>query len=255
MRLRAGPSAGRPLTNEAPSLLHARALNCPVSGAAFVKMQRTDRVRTLCGVRTDGTVACWGPSEFGQTDAPTGTFLSVSADRYFTCGVKTDGTLACWGTNEFGETAEFAGSGFVSVSNAGDPLCGLRNDGTIACSGHSSGVDVPSGTFIAISKYCRVNSDGQAICSFLGGEPPEGRFTSIADSGRHACGIRSGGTVACWGLSNERQTTAPAGEFTSISVGNAHSCALGSNGGVVCWGSNHDGQTTAPAGSFSSDRP
>ena len=28
-----------------------------------------------CGIRTDGTVACWGDDYFGQASPPAGTFL------------------------------------------------------------------------------------------------------------------------------------------------------------------------------------
>ena len=51
-----------------------------------------------CGVKTDGTVACWGYDSAGDTIPPSGTFSQVSAGPDHTCGVKTDGTVACWGS-------------------------------------------------------------------------------------------------------------------------------------------------------------
>ena len=56
-----------------------------------------------CGVKTDGTVACWGRNDLGQATPPGGTFTQVSAGGYHTCGVKTDGTVACWGDNFSGQ--------------------------------------------------------------------------------------------------------------------------------------------------------
>ncbi len=50
-----------------------------------------------CGLRTDGTLACWGCNDYGQAAPPAGTFSQVSAGGYHTCGLQTDGTLACWG--------------------------------------------------------------------------------------------------------------------------------------------------------------
>jgi alpha-tubulin suppressor-like RCC1 family protein len=51
----------------------------------------------ICGVKTDGTIACWGDT-YGAPDTPppAGTFTSVSVGYRFACGVKTDGTIACW---------------------------------------------------------------------------------------------------------------------------------------------------------------
>jgi alpha-tubulin suppressor-like RCC1 family protein len=50
-----------------------------------------------CGLRTDGTVACWGANNSAQSTPPSGTFSQVSAGHFYTCGVKTDGTVAGWG--------------------------------------------------------------------------------------------------------------------------------------------------------------
>ena len=48
-----------------------------------------------CGVKADGSVACWGYNTYGQSNAPAGAFLSVSAGLYHSCGVKADGSVAC----------------------------------------------------------------------------------------------------------------------------------------------------------------
>src|SRR5438046_2331149 len=51
-----------------------------------------------CGIRSDGTVACWGSNIYGQSTPPAGMFTQVSAGQNFTCGIRSDGTTACWGT-------------------------------------------------------------------------------------------------------------------------------------------------------------
>ena len=63
-----------------------------------------------CGVKTDGTVACWGDNTYGQATPPAGTFTAVSAGRFHTCGVKTDATVACWGRNGNGQSTPPAGT-------------------------------------------------------------------------------------------------------------------------------------------------
>jgi alpha-tubulin suppressor-like RCC1 family protein len=96
-----------------------------------------------CGVKTDGTVACWGSNnEFasdkvvGQAEPPGGTFTSVSAGDCYTCGVKTDGTVACWGENDYGQATPPTGI-FISVSAGGAHACGVKTDGTVACWGYN----------------------------------------------------------------------------------------------------------------------
>ena len=58
-----------------------------------------------CGVRTNGSLACWGDDDYGQGAPPEGQFASVSAGDWHTCGVRTDGSVACWGIQARGLTA------------------------------------------------------------------------------------------------------------------------------------------------------
>ena len=56
-----------------------------------------------CGLKTDGSIACWGENASGQATPPTGTFMYLSVGAASACGVRTDGTLACWGDNSLGK--------------------------------------------------------------------------------------------------------------------------------------------------------
>ena len=47
--------------------------NKPVFASISTKLKHT------CGVRTDGSVACWGWDKYGQSTAPSGKFFTVSA--------------------------------------------------------------------------------------------------------------------------------------------------------------------------------
>ncbi len=118
-----------------------------------------------CGVRTDGTVACWGDNTYGQATPPAGTFTAVSAGHFHTCGVKTDGTVACWGRNGNGQSTPPAGT-FTSISAGGFHTCGIRTDGTLACWGsqHFGKSTPPAGTFTAVSAgdgHSCADQDGQ----------------------------------------------------------------------------------------------
>ena len=51
-------------------------------------------------------------------------------------------------------------------------------------------------------------------------------------------GLRSDGSVTCWGDNWAGQATPPGGSFTQVSAGGGHSCGLRSDGSVICWGIN-----------------
>jgi hypothetical protein len=54
----------------------------------------------VCGIRADGTVACWGSNSDGQAAPPEGGFHQISAGPLQTCGIRADDTLACWGRSD-----------------------------------------------------------------------------------------------------------------------------------------------------------
>ena len=87
-----------------------------------------------CGVRTDGTVVCWGADADGQATPPQGTFTQVSAGGFHTCGVQTQGTVACWGNDEIGQATPPGGT-FTQVSAGNSHTCGVQTDGAVACWG------------------------------------------------------------------------------------------------------------------------
>ena len=101
-----------------------------------------------CGLRTDGTLACWGVNSYGQATPPAGTFSQVSAGGAHTCGIQTGGTLACWGRNNYGQATPPAGT-YVQVSAGYLHTCGLQTDGTLACWGYNNSgrATPPAGTF------------------------------------------------------------------------------------------------------------
>ena len=68
---------------------------------------------------------------------PAGSFVSVSAGSYHTCGVRSNGSAACWGNNRVGQATPHAGS-FVSVSAGGATTCGVRSNGSVVCWGSDS---------------------------------------------------------------------------------------------------------------------
>ena len=176
-----------------------------------------------CGLRTEGTVVCWGNNDTGQADAPDGQFDAVAAGSEHTCALRTEGTVVCWGNNYAGQAEDPDGQ-FSAVSAGGWHSCGLRTDSTVVCWG--------------------ADWDGQAAA-------PSGRFSTVAAGDRHSCGLRTDATVECWGADGDGQATAPGGSFSSVSAGRSHSCGVRADATVECWGADRDGRTTAPHGQFS----
>jgi len=67
---------------------------------AFAYKQITVGGSHSCGLKNDGSAACWGRNNYGQTIIPVGTFTQLSAGKYHTCGLKSDGSATCWGAGK-----------------------------------------------------------------------------------------------------------------------------------------------------------
>ena len=208
-----------------------------------------------CGVRTDGSLACWGHNHLGQALPPQGEFASVSAGYSHTCGVRDDGSVACWGSNGDGQASAPAGT-FSSVSAGLFHTCGVRDNGSVACWGDNDYGEAspPQGEFLSVSAgglhTCGVRDNGSVACWGLDelGEasPLQGEFATVSAGRNHTCGVMYDGSVECWGNNDDGRTWPPAGEFASVSAGHRHTCGMRADGSVACWGYNHDGQASPP---------
>ena len=212
-----------------------------------------------CGVRTDGSVICWGDDHFGKSFAPSGAFVAVSAGDSHTCGVKTDGSVACWGNDEFGMSTAPSGA-FASVSAGAGHTCGVRIDGSVACWGSDDfGRATPaSGAFASVSAgfghTCGVRTDGSVACwgndSLGQSTAPSGAFASVSTGIDHTCAVKTDGSVACWGNNSRGEATPASGAFVSVSAGAGHTCGVRTDGAVACWGSDDFGRATPASGAF-----
>ena len=213
-----------------------------------------------CGLRSDGTITCWGDNGSGQAEAPGGVFSAVSAGSGYSCGLRSDGTITCWGDNRDGR-AEAPGGAFSAVSAGSNHSCGLRSDGTITCWGYNGDgrAEAPGGVFSAVSAggwhSCGLRSDGTITCWGYNGsgqaEAPGGVFSAVSAGWAHSCGLRSDGTITCWGDNRDGRAEAPGGVFSAVSASGEHSCGLRADGTITCWGNNRDGRAEAPGGVFS----
>ena len=220
-----------------------------------------------CASRTDGTTVCWGRTpgamppggygidELGEVyavyavrDAGIVTYIAVGESN--SCQwqmAPQEAHKFCWG-NPDAEVPESGGPTYRSVSAGDLYTCAVSTDGEAVCWGSSQSPEgslwggSPSGTRMPPDLRRRANN------------PPEGEFLDIAAGRFHACGLRAGGSVVCWGSSGKGQATSPGGEFAAISAGEYHTCGLRPGGAAVCWGEIYyrGVSSGAPEGAFAS---
>ena len=70
----------------------------PVGGSGGFT-QISSGANHACGLRANGSIACWGSNVFGQATPPTtGVFTSISSGDAHTCALRNDGAVVCWGS-------------------------------------------------------------------------------------------------------------------------------------------------------------
>ena len=172
-----------------------------------------------CAVRADDTITCWGNNNAGQVDAPPERFRAVTAGSASSCGLHVYSRARCWGSRE-GTPLER----LESVDAGADHACGVLIDGTAACWGDSHG------------QMHAFGEDPSGYEPHIRDVPPW-LFESVTVDRDHACGVRPGGAVECWGDNSVRQLAAPAWPFTGIDASYLHTCGLRADAAmVVCWG-------------------
>jgi alpha-tubulin suppressor-like RCC1 family protein len=230
-----------------------------------------------CGLRTDGSLWCWGDNGGGQlgdgTTDDRRTPVRIGADTDWadidmngtTCGLRTTGALWCWGSDHGGiaggqaETAQTAparvgtSSSWTSVTAGYSDICAVDSRHDLWCwsSGPADRPDTPV----------------PAPAGFGPQRVGAGLSWSDVTLGRgHTCALRTNGEIWCWGDNDAGEvgdgTTArvvqPAHvnadlSWSAITAGGDRTCALTTAGALWCWGANGygqlgDGTTSPPAG-------
>ena len=209
----------------------------------------------------------------GETEGLDEGFTSVSVGLAFLCGLRTDGTIDCWGSDWHGQISNVPEGKFTQLDAGGEHACALRTNGTIECWGDRTAmpgggiaVTPPAGEFSSVSAgfgfVCGLRSDHTVVCwpGFIEqndqSQGPIGDFESVSASLRQACGIRTDGTVACWAhpwsFSNGQWHTSsynrpadvidfpsPSGRYSQVPKSSSHACALRTDGVIECWGANY----------------
>jgi hypothetical protein len=153
-------------------------------------------------LKNDGTLASWGPSNYGVPAGLTGV-MAISAGGDQGLALKNDGTVVAWGGNSYGESTIPPGLMGVTAIAAGlGQSLALKNDGTVVGWG--------------------LNSYGQAtVPAGLTG------ITAIA-AGTDSLALKNDRTVVAWGPNYYGGATIPSGltGVTAIATGIDLSFAL-----------------------------
>ncbi len=201
-----------------------------------IRLRRFGTTGVTCGIDYDYAAVCWRAVEGGFEFLPTpgGEFTSVTGESRTKCAVRRDdGGVECW--NRLNGEARPAPEGeFSDIWLLGGRGCGVRPGGELDCWWLGAGLPPPpDGRFKAVSVsdsfwVCGVRVDGGVDCwpdlsNRAGAEwsPPEGEFTKVSVSRRHACGLRPDGGIECWGgvYPAHGKLDTPEGEFASVSAG------------------------------------
>lgn len=237
-------------------------------GHRFVRLAASLWQGVTCGLKTDGSLWCWGigfggaagPAASAEpapwTQASTVALHRITLGEAHACGLDEAGQAWCWGRNVFGEL----GTGSDSSAAVPAPVAGGRVYTEIAAG--------PMHT-------CALDATGQAWCwGFAavgdGGSMSEPRrvpaavagnlaFVQIASGQGRSCGLTAAGAAWCWGdggtgglgdgasLQRAAPVAVTGGQaFASLGVGGMATCGVTAGGQAWCWGWNETGALGVP---------
>ena len=223
-----------------------------------------------CGLRTGGTVRCWGLNNANQASPPVDTkFTAISAGQLFTCGLRLQiQTIQCWGQGMAPPDGEF--KALTVDDNHG---CAIKTDGLADCwvfhpSSSTAKAEAPANVRFADIAASAIHScgltdawaslrsvkcwgDDEAAHGFSGGgqvsdRPRDRGFLEVAADSEYACAIRTNRTIICWGGDDirgdptGRTTPPPSDEFRDVAPGHQHACGIRVDGSIACWGQDTD---------------
>lgn len=218
-----------------------------------------------CGVRTDGTLWCWGHNGHGKLglgdsddrDSPQQVgdhegWTRVDNGFSHSCAIRDDGTLWCWGQGLHGrlglgddednkDTPQRVGSDddWADVATGNSTTCGLRSDGTLWCWGGNSAGVLGIGESSSKSTPQQVGDDSD--------------WKAPIEVFQHVCARRDGDELWCWGNNHlgrlgigdtdNRDTPHQVSEdanWSDVAIGRDHTCGIQEDATLWCWGYGHD---------------
>jgi alpha-tubulin suppressor-like RCC1 family protein len=124
-------------------------------------------------LKSDGSVAVWGNTSFGQQNIPAGlsNVIGIAAGGGHCLALKDDGTVAAWG-GRFGSATNVPPglAGVVAIAGGSDHSLALRRDGTVVAwgLGNSGQTNVPAG----LSNVVMIAAGATCSLALVGNAPP-----------------------------------------------------------------------------------
>jgi alpha-tubulin suppressor-like RCC1 family protein len=235
----------------------ALATTSGTSGIPF--LQVAAGTQSTCGVRTDGSLWCWGDNTYGQlrlsgsssrltpSQLLGASSQHVACGQTHCCGLRTDGTLSCWGYNgsgqlgstpvaQPGQQVDVAGA-WLEVATGSYQSCGIKSDFTLWCWGDNTNGQLGNGGADTAGQPTQVAGDG---------------WKQVSSGYLHTCAVKQGGTLWCWGLNANLQlgdaqyhpspSQVAGSDWLQVATGLYHTCATRTDGSLLCWGGNISGQ-------------
>ncbi len=228
-----------------------------------------------CATKTGGSLWCWGLNQDGKAGLGAVTQVlvptRVGADSDWSgiksfwnhsCGIRNSQQLWCFGANDDGQLGDGAradqrtpirigaDADWLQVAGGGVHSCAAKVNGEVYCWGDNWYSQLGLG-FSGGNK----NSPVQEAASGENWEKVEGGAGRLQSNYGHNCGIKSDGSLSCFGDNSfgelglgdtlKQQIPLQVGadlNWIDLVGGGGHFCALKNNDSLWCWGDNGSGQ-------------
>ncbi len=213
-----GSASAVPPSNPTAHPMQRKMLAPPVVAVVIPALDLTSLAlggNTTCGLRRDGSIACWGalaidatPSIPGKKTPPWPTpkpklvaglksVTTVALGGDHSCALLQDGSATCWGDNEKGQLGDGSAAkkhppakvkglaDVVEMALGHDHTCARLGDGSVQCWGSNSAGQLGDGS----------TTDRRAP----GPVPGLAGVAAIVAAGDRTCARLQSGSVLCWG--------------------------------------------------------